>query len=317
MYFEDAAFMLKTILHKLPLSPKPGARKMEYKGNSWHETCFLCHRCQQPIGTKSFIPKDSGYFCVPCFEKQYAYQCCACKKVGCDVLQCRLSPHVTDKRKKRKKRKTRLVHSCLFVISRPSQQEGWPIRRNPGIASVSCASAVGSNCQGSVSQPGKITPIALNASATSMPRNASAVPSQSPVSRHVFFFVFFYLLWHHCHSWAVTETTWALSISDVCRSCRGQVHLLWGASVAQRVFHLHAVLHFPGGTRLPHSAWQHLVHRLWQGKVKIPPAQFIINLVQLCGCSIFLFFFQHAIRNLLISDAFHSDYSLLSQSVHT
>lgn len=54
---------------------------MEYKGNSWHETCFLCHRCQQPIGTKSFIPKDSGYFCVACFEKQFAYQCCACKKV--------------------------------------------------------------------------------------------------------------------------------------------------------------------------------------------------------------------------------------------
>lgn len=105
MYFEDAAFMLKTILHKLPLSPKSGARKMEYKGNSWHETCFLCHRCQQPIGTKSFIPKDSGYFCVPCFEKQYAYQCCACKKVGCGVLQCRLSPHVAHKTRQRKKRK--------------------------------------------------------------------------------------------------------------------------------------------------------------------------------------------------------------------
>ncbi|TNN24808.1 Four and a half LIM domains protein 2 [Liparis tanakae] len=63
------------------LLPVPGSRKMEYKGNSWHETCFLCHRCQQPIGTKSFIPKDTGYFCVPCFEKQFAYQCCACKKV--------------------------------------------------------------------------------------------------------------------------------------------------------------------------------------------------------------------------------------------
>jgi len=55
---------------------------MGYKGNSWHETCFLCQRCQQPIGTKSFIPKDNNYFCVPCFEKQFAYQCCACKKVS-------------------------------------------------------------------------------------------------------------------------------------------------------------------------------------------------------------------------------------------
>lgn len=70
------------MLTKLLSSPVPGSRKMEYKGNSWHETCFLCHRCQQPIGTKSFIPKDTGYFCVPCFEKQFAYQCCACKKVG-------------------------------------------------------------------------------------------------------------------------------------------------------------------------------------------------------------------------------------------
>ena len=54
---------------------------MDYKGSSWHETCFQCNRCRQPIGTKPFIPKDTGYFCVPCFEKQFAYQCCACKKV--------------------------------------------------------------------------------------------------------------------------------------------------------------------------------------------------------------------------------------------
>ncbi|XP_030425609.1 four and a half LIM domains protein 2 isoform X3 [Gopherus evgoodei] len=58
----------------------PGTRKMEYKGNSWHETCFICHRCQQPIGTKSFIPKDNQNFCVPCYEKQFAMQCVQCKK---------------------------------------------------------------------------------------------------------------------------------------------------------------------------------------------------------------------------------------------
>lgn len=54
---------------------------MEYKGSSWHETCFTCHRCQQPIGTKSFIPKDGQNFCVPCYEKQHALQCIQCKKV--------------------------------------------------------------------------------------------------------------------------------------------------------------------------------------------------------------------------------------------
>ncbi|KAM7318858.1 hypothetical protein ACRRTK_021970 [Alexandromys fortis] len=58
----------------------PGTRKMEYKGSSWHETCFTCQRCQQPIGTKSFIPKENQNFCVPCYEKQYALQCVQCKK---------------------------------------------------------------------------------------------------------------------------------------------------------------------------------------------------------------------------------------------
>lgn len=252
---------------------------MEYKGNSWHETCFLCHRCQQPIGTKSFIPKDSGYFCVPCFEKQYAYQCCACKKVG--VVSC---PWQTEQDKEnkeeRKENKATQIYSCLFIISRPSQPEGWPIRRNPGTASVSCASAAGSNCRGSVSQAGKTTLTALNASATSMLRNVSAAPSRSPVSHRVFCLFPLTL---------IRETTWALSISDVCRSGRGQVHLLWGTSVAQRVLHLHAVRHFPGGTRLPHSAWQHLVHRLRQGKVKIPPAKFISSLVQLLRMQHFIF----------------------------
>lgn len=59
-----------------------GTRKMEYKGSSWHETCFVCHHCQQPIGTKSFIPKDEQNFCVPCYEKQYALPCVQCKKVS-------------------------------------------------------------------------------------------------------------------------------------------------------------------------------------------------------------------------------------------
>uniref|UniRef100_A0A6I8NWH3 Four and a half LIM domains 2 n=1 Tax=Ornithorhynchus anatinus TaxID=9258 RepID=A0A6I8NWH3_ORNAN len=71
-YSSKCSGCLKTIM--------PGTRKMEYKGNSWHETCFSCHRCQQPIGTKSFIPKDNQNFCVPCYEKQFAMQCVQCKK---------------------------------------------------------------------------------------------------------------------------------------------------------------------------------------------------------------------------------------------
>uniref|UniRef100_A0A8C5DI16 Four and a half LIM domains protein 2-like n=1 Tax=Gouania willdenowi TaxID=441366 RepID=A0A8C5DI16_GOUWI len=66
--------------HQCKKTIMPGSRKMEHKGNSWHETCFTCHRCQQPIGTKSFIPKDNNNFCVPCYEKQFAMQCVHCKK---------------------------------------------------------------------------------------------------------------------------------------------------------------------------------------------------------------------------------------------
>ncbi|KAG8587077.1 hypothetical protein GDO81_005561 [Engystomops pustulosus] len=66
--------------HECKKTIMPGTRKMEYKGNSWHETCFICARCQQPIGTKSFIPKENQNFCVPCYEKQFAMHCIQCKK---------------------------------------------------------------------------------------------------------------------------------------------------------------------------------------------------------------------------------------------
>lgn len=54
---------------------------MEHKGNSWHEHCFTCHRCQQPIGTRNFVQKEGNNFCLPCYEKQFAQQCIHCKKV--------------------------------------------------------------------------------------------------------------------------------------------------------------------------------------------------------------------------------------------
>ncbi|XP_078502971.1 four and a half LIM domains protein 5 [Lissotriton helveticus] len=59
----------------------PGSRKVEFNGNSWHETCFICKDCKQPIGSKSFIPKDSEDYCLQCFEKHFAKQCRACKQV--------------------------------------------------------------------------------------------------------------------------------------------------------------------------------------------------------------------------------------------
>merc|ERR1711885_27582 len=37
---------------------KAGMKKMEYKTRQWHEKCFVCCTCKNPIGTKSFIPKE-------------------------------------------------------------------------------------------------------------------------------------------------------------------------------------------------------------------------------------------------------------------
>uniref|UniRef100_A0A665SXF0 LIM zinc-binding domain-containing protein n=1 Tax=Echeneis naucrates TaxID=173247 RepID=A0A665SXF0_ECHNA len=46
----------------------------------WHENCFTCNHCQQPIGTRSFVLKDSNNYCLSCYEKQFALQCVQCKK---------------------------------------------------------------------------------------------------------------------------------------------------------------------------------------------------------------------------------------------
>ena len=43
---------------------------MEYKTRQWHEKCFVCCTCKNPIGTKSFIPKEHDIYCAKCYEVQ-------------------------------------------------------------------------------------------------------------------------------------------------------------------------------------------------------------------------------------------------------
>ncbi|XP_059909389.1 four and a half LIM domains protein 3 [Gadus macrocephalus] len=59
----------------------PGSRKLEYGGSTWHESCFTCSSCEQPIGSKSFIPDKDEHYCVPCYEDKFAPRCTRCKKV--------------------------------------------------------------------------------------------------------------------------------------------------------------------------------------------------------------------------------------------
>lgn len=55
---------------------------MEYKGTNYHEGCFSCSACKEPIGKKSFVDRDDGYFCELCYEQKLATKCSKCKKVS-------------------------------------------------------------------------------------------------------------------------------------------------------------------------------------------------------------------------------------------
>lgn len=63
-----------------------GTRKLEYAGSTWHEGCFICNSCQQPIGSKSFIPDKDDHYCVPCYENKFAPRCTRCKQVSSGIL---------------------------------------------------------------------------------------------------------------------------------------------------------------------------------------------------------------------------------------
>jgi LIM domain-containing protein 2 len=60
---------------------RAGMKKYEFKGKQFHEECFCCKVCRQPIGVKTFIPRDQEAVCVPCYEEQYAQRCIKCNGV--------------------------------------------------------------------------------------------------------------------------------------------------------------------------------------------------------------------------------------------
>jgi hypothetical protein len=60
---------------------RAGMKKYEYMGKQWHEQCFCCQECHQPISNKSFIPRDQHVICVTCYEQQYAQRCTKCNGV--------------------------------------------------------------------------------------------------------------------------------------------------------------------------------------------------------------------------------------------
>ena len=62
-------------------------KKFEFRGKQWHEECFGCSVCRQPIGNKRFIPRDNEFVCVPCYEEQFAQRCAKCNGVSNSVFK--------------------------------------------------------------------------------------------------------------------------------------------------------------------------------------------------------------------------------------
>jgi formylmethanofuran dehydrogenase subunit E len=60
---------------------KPGTRKYEHRGQHYHEECFLCSECQQPIGKENFITREQQPVCMPCYDAKFAQRCSQCKEV--------------------------------------------------------------------------------------------------------------------------------------------------------------------------------------------------------------------------------------------
>ncbi|XP_026490053.1 paxillin homolog 1 isoform X2 [Vanessa tameamea] len=60
---------------------RAGTKKMEYKTKQWHEKCFCCVVCKNPIGTKSFIPREQEIYCAGCYEDKFATRCVKCNKI--------------------------------------------------------------------------------------------------------------------------------------------------------------------------------------------------------------------------------------------
>lgn len=63
-----------------------GSQSVEYKNKVWHEDCFKCLECRQPIRTQSFLTKGDDTYCTSCHEKKFANKCFHCKQVNTELF---------------------------------------------------------------------------------------------------------------------------------------------------------------------------------------------------------------------------------------
>jgi len=60
---------------------EPGSKRLELKGEFWHDTCFVCDVCSDPITSKRFIQHEGKQVCTVCFDQKFAKRCDKCKEI--------------------------------------------------------------------------------------------------------------------------------------------------------------------------------------------------------------------------------------------
>lgn len=55
------------------------SRDLSYKERHWHDSCFLCAKCQQSLIDKPFGSKEDKVYCADCYETAFATRCDGCK----------------------------------------------------------------------------------------------------------------------------------------------------------------------------------------------------------------------------------------------
>ena len=49
----------------------PGEEKLVYQGKTFHENCFTCDECKDPLGIQQFIRRDHKRLCGKCHDASY------------------------------------------------------------------------------------------------------------------------------------------------------------------------------------------------------------------------------------------------------
>lgn len=58
-----------------------GSSRFTHHGVPYHEYCFLCDSCFQPMGTKKFTTENMKHYCLPCYDQKFAARCVGCHQV--------------------------------------------------------------------------------------------------------------------------------------------------------------------------------------------------------------------------------------------